>query len=141
MVLVDEGNWELTGFQRPAILKALAFRGPWSGSCSFHRNDLPKWRTSSLGRCPDDWIRRGFTRKPAAKVGEKYHGLWYHALLLEPVEARPKIRSASSNRREGDGLSCLIRLHLLNRGVEVEHVHQPGPLSGKDRPNLRFEQP
>lgn len=57
-------------------------------------------------------------------------------MLLEPIEAGSKVRSASSNRGERNRLPSLIRLDILNRGVEIEHLDQSRSLPGQDRPNL-----
>src|SRR5271168_2651015 len=106
-----------------------------------HWDDLPERRLSASRGSPENRIGRGRSRERAVQVGKKDQSLRKNASLGEPVEARPKLGASTSSRLEIDTVSCLVRLHLLYRCIEVKDIHELRPLAFEDRAHLGFELP
>jgi hypothetical protein len=66
--------------------------------------------------------------------------LWVNPLLFQPAEARTEIRATAANRGQVNRLASLIRLVAVYFPVEVENMHQPRLLTGKDETDLGLKQ-
>ena len=111
-----------------------------SGLCRFHGNDLAKWRRSCFGGCPQHGEGWRHLREGSAQVGEEDECLWLDAFVRDPLETRTEICTAPAYRRECHWLSCLIRLHSLHLGVEIQNMDETRLLTGKDRADLCLEE-